>query len=437
MDILLIFFIFIVCMAASLLLDLSMLVPLLIGLLLFSAAALRRGFTCRALLGMIGGSLHDSFLVIGILLLVGCLTGLWRASGTIASFVTIGVKAMPKSLFLLAAFLLGALMSFAFGTSFGVTATAGVILMTIARAGGVPPVPAAGAILSGVYVGDRGSPAASSANLVAVLTHTDITRNIRLMLKSSLLPFLLCCLVYGVLAVFFPMKSVDAKALGQLEEEFTLGYVCLIPAALMILLPLLKVNIKLSMLVSIIASVILAMSAQSLRFLDCLKVMLFGFTPKNKALTEMLSGGGIVSMAEVCGILFLSGSYGGIFRKTGMLSPLTEKLKQLSVKVGRYGTMLLLSVGVCAVFCNQTIGAIMQSQLSAALYGDDEEEKYAKMMDMEDTVILIAGLVPWCIASSVPLTMLDADLRSLPFAFYLWLVPLCSGLKKSLSRKLR
>ena len=46
------------------------------------------------------------------------------------------------------------------------------------------------------------------------------------------------------------------------------------------------------------------------------------------------------------------------------------------------------------------------------------------MLDMENSVIVLAGLVPWCIASSVPLAMLGAGASSLPAAVYLWLVPL-------------
>ena len=417
-------------MALSMLFDVSMILPLLAGLILFAAAALRRGFTLRQLFKMLYGSLHDSLLVIRILLLVGCLTGLWRASGTIASFVTIGVSYMPKSAFLLAAFLLNALMSFAFGTSFGVSATAGVILMSIARAGGVSPVLTAGAVLSGVYVGDRGSPAASSANLVAVLTHTDITRNIRLMLRNSLLPFALCCVLYALLSVFYPMQTADIEMTALLGEEFRLGFVCLLPAALMILLPLLRVNIRLSMLVSILASIAVALFVQSMSFGECVRVMLLGFAPKNAALSSLLSGGGLISMAEVCGILLISGSYGGIFSGTGLLAGLTAGLERLSKKLGRFHTMLLLSVAVCAVFCNQTIGVIMQSQLSSSLYGDSEEENYAKMMDIENSGILVAGLVPWCIACSVPLAMLGAGAAAVPFAFYLWLVPLCDVLRR-------
>ena len=140
MELAIAFILFIICIAVSLILDISMLAPLLVGFVLFTALAAKNGFALKTVLKMAVGSLKESFIVVGILLLIGCLTGLWRSSGTVAYFVTLGVSVMPPSFFLLAAFLLSAAMSFAIGTSFGVTATAGVIIMSIAHAGGIYPL---------------------------------------------------------------------------------------------------------------------------------------------------------------------------------------------------------------------------------------------------------------------------------------------------------
>ena len=415
---------FIVAMAACLALDASMVWALLVGFCVFAVLAMKSGWKLARVLGLAADSFRTSFIVIGNLLMIGCLTGVWRMSGTIAYFVTLGVSLIPPGLFLLSAFLLAAAMSYAIGTSFGVTATAGVILMAIARAGGVNPTLAAGAILSGVYVGDRGSPAASSAVLVSVLTGTDLRRNVRDMLRSSVVPFLITCALYAFLAARLPAPTINDDITGLLEAEFRLGWYCLIPAALMIALPFCGVKIRLSMLFSLLSALAVSVFAQGRSAYACVSAMLLGYRAENEALSGMLSGGGVASMLEVSAILLISGTYGGIFRGTGMLKPVNEKIRRAAEKIGRFPVMLLLGAGVCGLFCNQTIGAMMQNQLSAALYGESEEEKYAKMRDMENSVILVAGLVPWCIASSVPLRMLGADARSVPAAVYLWMVPL-------------
>ena len=422
MELALVFGIFIAGIAASLLWEVTLLAPLLLGFLLFSGLALRRGFTVRELGRMVKESFSESFVVVGVLLLIGALTGLWRISGTVACFVRLGLSALPPSLFLLEAFLLTAVMSYALGTSFGVTATAGVILMSIARAGGVNPVLTAGACLSGVYVGDRGSPAASSANLVAIVTKTDLRKNIRAMLKNAAVPFLLCCLLYAVLSRGNALQTAESGTVAAMEKEFCLGWMCLLPALFMLVLPFCKVPVRLSMAVSIAAAFVLAVTLQDRSVAETLRCMLLGYTPREAALTEVLSGGGVLSMLEVCGILIVSCTYGSIFRRTGMLNGLTARLARAGERWGRFPVMLALSVGVSMVFCNQTIGILMLNQLSEGMYRPGEN--HAKMMDIENTVILTAGLVPWCIACSVPLGMLGVGYGAVPAAFFLWLLPL-------------
>ena len=433
MELLLVFAVFLGTMALCLALGLTMLLPLGLGLVLFAAMAMRRGHTLRQVCVMAWPGVRDSLLVVRILLLIGCLTGLWRCCGTIPCFITWGVTLMPPAIFVLAAFLLAAVMSFALGTSFGVSATCGTILMAIARAGGVDPVVAAGAILSGVYVGDRGSPSSSCANLNAVLTGTDMRDNVKRMLRTAALPFGLCCLLYGLLSLRCPMQSADLSLLDGLRSSFALGWPCLVPAVLMLVLPFCRVPVKWSMVASILVSAALAVFYQHMGLWPTLRVMLLGYAPENAALAETLSGGGVSSMLEVSAILLVSGCYGGIFRGTDLLAPLTEKLSALSRRLGRFAVMILLGFGVSAVFCNQTISVIMQNQLAAGLYGDDPAERQARMLDIADSVTVIAGLVPWCIASSVPRSMLGVGVSSIPLTFYLWLLPLyrlLGGLKK-------
>lgn len=124
----------------------------------------------------------------------------------------------------------------------------------------------------------------------------------------------------------------------------------------------------------------------------------------------------------------IAGAMGGVLQGAALLGPLHSRIGLLSGKLGRFPTMLLLSVVVCAVFCNQTIGIIMLGQLSGALYGAGEKKVW--MSDMEDSVVTIAGLVPWCIASAVPRAMLGASAASIPLSAFLWLLPLCTLLRE-------
>ncbi len=425
MDLVLCFALFIAAMAVSLSTGVTMILPLVVGLVAFGLLALRRGFALRSVLGMVWKGMWESRMVVVIMLLIGCLTSLWRQSGTIAYFTYYGIRLIPPQIFILAAFLLSALMSYALGTSFGVAATIGVILMTIVRASGVSTVIAGGAILSGLYVGDRGSPAASSASLVANETGTDASQNFKRMMKSSLLPLALCVAIYAALSVWNRPGAVDSALLSRFEGEFRLSLWCLLPTLLLLALAFAGMKIKYVMAINIAVSLILTVLLQETALIDALRMTLLGYAPKDPALAPILTGGGMASMLEIEALLLLSSGCAGIFEGTRMLSAIEGALKRLCGRIGRFPAMVLTSIAMSCVFCNQTIGIIMCRQCMGGNYASTEQGRIELMLDIENSVVTLAGLVPWCIACSVPLGMLGCDVRSLPFACFLYLVPLC------------
>ena len=168
------FAVFFALVAGCLVFKLSVAWALLGGLVLFWLLGLKQGFHNRELWEMAWAKCKKSLIVVTIIALIGVITGLWRASGTIAYCVVKGVELVTPNLFLTVSFLLCAALSYVLGTSYGVSSTMGVILMALARSGGVDPTVTAGVILSGVYFGDRCSPASSAASLVAAVTDTDL-----------------------------------------------------------------------------------------------------------------------------------------------------------------------------------------------------------------------------------------------------------------------
>ena len=425
MDLILAFVLFMAAMVVSLVSGITMILPLVVGVSAFTVLALRRGFPFRRVLAMIGKGAWESKVVVIVMVLIGCLTSLWRQSGTIAYFTCYGIRLIPAEVFIFAAFLLSALMSYALGTSFGVAGTIGVILMTIARASGVSTVITGGAILSGIYFGDRGSPAASSASLVANETGTDVTKNFRLMFKSSLLPLGICAALYLALSILNQPGSVDTSLLASFENEFHLSLWCLTPTALLLVLAFAGMQIKYVMLINIAFSAVLTLILQEITPVELLRMTIAGYVPRDASLAAILSGGGVLSMVEVVILLLLSSGIAGIFEGTGMLSSLEGALGRMAKRFGRFPAMVATSIGVCCVFCNQTIGIIMCRQCMSKNYGTSPEERISMMLDIENSVVTIAGIVPWCIASSVPLRMLGCDMRSLPFAAFLYLIPIC------------
>ena len=415
------FLLFFAMVAGCLLAGWSVSWALLGGLLLFWALGRKQGFTHRQLWDMAWAKCKKSLIVVRIIALIGVITGLWRCGGSIACSIVWGVGLVTPKLFLLLAFLLCAAFSYVLGTSYGVSSTLGVILMALARSGGVDPTITAGVILSGVYFGDRCSPASSAASLVAAVTDTDLYRNVHQMLRTAALPTLLTLGAYLLLSFRHPITAVDETVLASLRGGFSISWTALLPAAVMFLLPLFKTPIKLAMCASIACAAVLACTVQGFSPAEVLSAAWGGYHPADPTLSAVLGGGGVTSMTASYVIVLLAGLYSGILEGTGALEPLSGRAEALANRVGRVPAMTAISVLTSAILCNQAVASIMVQQLMGRTYASREE----LAMDIENSVILIAGLIPWSIACSIPLSMLGSGPEALPYALLLWLIPAC------------
>lgn len=182
--------------------------------------------------------------ILAIFTLIGMLTGIWRISGTIPMLIDWALTLINPTFFVLWSFLLCAALSTLIGTAFGTVSTLGVVCMLMAHTAGFNEVLVGGAILSGVYVGDRCSPMSSSAALVCALTHTDIYGNFKRMLRNGAAPFLLTCAGYALLSLFGPEHVMPEGATDALRENFVFNFWVLLPALAVLVLGVLRVNVK-------------------------------------------------------------------------------------------------------------------------------------------------------------------------------------------------
>ena len=425
MDLLLAFLVFLACVAACMGLGKSLSWALLAGFVCFFCVGLRRGYSPGALGRMAAEEMKTAGKVLRILLLIGLLTALWRAGGTVAFFVRTGVSLITPNTFLLVAFLLPALFSMAFGSSFGVVGTAGVILMTIARSGGANLLAAAGAIMSGIYVGERLSPASSAAAVAAAVAGVDDRAFRSRMWRDTLLPFVLTLALYGILSPVHPIHQVDGQILQALSSGFQLSWPVILPAAALLALPWVGVSAVGAILVSCVLSALCALLLQHMDPGQLLWACVAGYQAQQPELRDILSGGGLFSMLDVAVIVVLSCAYSGLFSGTGFLNPVVEKMGQLIDRIGLFAVHILLALGTCMLFCNQTVGTVLSAQLTREEYRRRGLPPMEMAANIGNTVINLAGLVPWAIACSVPLTTMGVGLSALPFACYLYLLPLC------------
>lgn len=423
-----IFLAFCLLLIVGLLCGLPTWAPLLGGMALFAAAALVRGSAPADVARKAGRSAWNARSVMITLGFIGFLTALWRSSGTIAVLIDMVSPILMPQVLPLATFAACAAVSVLTGTAFGTAATAGAVCLAVASTCDASLALCGGAALAGCYFGDRCSPVSTSALLVSELTGTDIRRNIPAMLRSCIAPTLLSAGAYALLGLVFPAAGAQV-ATPDFSAFPMLGPVPLVPAISILVLAIAGVGVKANIAVSCALAYAVTVFGQGEGPLDAALWMVAGCSSQAATATGLL-GGGLVSMLPVLAIIAIASTYPGLLGASGISETLRALLMELQRKVGEPAATTVASAVFACIACNQTLSIMLVHQVS-----DSTLTSRQKMLALEDTVVVMAPLVPWSIASAVPLASMGVGVEAIPFAFFLYLLPLWANVKGKLRRR--
>jgi len=399
--------------------DISILAALVFGFFLFFGYGLYKKHTVKEMCSLAFSGVKTVKNILITFVLIGIITATWRACGTIPYIVYHATAVCSPGVMVLITFLLCCLISALTGTAFGTAATMGVICSTMASSMGIPILYSGGAVLAGSFFGDRCSPMSTSALLVSTVTGTDLYRNIGSMVKTSVVPFVITCGIYAVLGMGAGGDFDTSQIQTLFATNFVLHPAALIPAAAIIVLSCFRVNVKITMSVSILCGMVVAFFIQGVSLTELLNIAIRGYRAEDAELAALLSGGGIQSMVKVFCIVCLSSCYSGMFNGTGLLEGFRGSLTRLSTKILPFGSILLTSIITVMVSCNQTLAIMLTHQLCM----DAEPDPETMASHLENTAVVIAPLIPWSIAGAVPLATVGAPTMSILVACYLYLLP--------------
>jgi len=380
-------------------LERSVLWALAAGLVLFFGYGLFKTRSLRSVARMIWEGVKRVRSILLTFFFIGALTAAWRVAGTVPFIVYYAAGISDPALFPFFTF---------------------AICMSAARGMGLPPLLIGGAVLSGSYFGDRCSPMSTSALLVAELTGTNIYRNLRVMLRTGLVPLLISCAVYLIAGTFCEGAPGASSLRGLFADHFRLHPAVLLPAAIVVLLSCLRCPVRWTMALSAFTASVLAVLIQGTELSALVRTLLLGFHPEDPELSALAGGGGAVSMVRVFFIVLISSSFSGIFQGTGFLDGLQEKLLRLARRTTPYAAVLATSILTNLVACNQSLATMLTVQLCAPL--EPGPERMASYL--ENSSIVVAPLVPWSVACSATLSAASAPGGSGVAACYLYLIPL-------------
>lgn len=399
--------------------------------ILFSLISIIKKNSVQSIIDISCSYSKKSKIVLSVFMFVGALTASWIASGTIPGIIYYGIKFINPSLFVFFTFFITSIVAVFLGSSFGTTSTIGVALMAIAKSGNIDINIVGAAIISGIYFGDRWSPLSSSANLVASLTEIDIYTNLKNMAKSMIIPYILTGILYIALSKNYVLDMGESTLPALILENYNLDTrFVFIPLASIIVFSLLRINVRISMAVSIVLASFVGFFTQKEAFTDILNYLFFGFYKFNgTALEKIIKGGGVISMLNASALILISCSLIGVFEQLKILEYIKGKINNVKTRAEIFRNTVVVSIITSMIGANQTIAVIMTEQIIEKVYDEKKIKRADLAKDIENSAIVIPAIIPWNIACYLPCTMLGiSSFTFIPFAFYIWLIPICTYL---------
>ena len=125
-------------------------------------------------------------------------------------------------------------------------------------------------------------------------------------------------------------------------------------------------------------------------------------------------------MMNVLTIVTISSSYAGLFQTTGLLRRMCQLVADLSDNSTPFFGVLITSMFTSMVSCNQTLAIMLTNDLCE----NAENSSSALALDIENSAVILAPLVPWSISNISVLSAIGAPSMSLLAASFLYLLPL-------------
>lgn len=401
----------------------------------------------RAMIAGIGTAMG----AILILLAVGSLIGTWLLAGTVPAMIYYGLQILHPQIFYAATCLICAVGALSIGSSWTVAGTLGVGLVGVALGFGLSPEITAGAVVSGVYFGDKMSPLSDTTNLAPAVAGTDIFTHIRHMVWTTGPSFLIALLLFTLVGLR-TSADIDSAALQEttatLSEVFHITPLALIPLLVVFTLamrkfPPLPTILSGALLGGIAALVLqpdaviaLADSPELSRFLALAKgvwsALASGYvsTTGVASVDDLLTRGGMSSMLTTIWLIICALSFGAILEHAGMLERLIRAALRAAHSTGALiFTTALTCIGTNIVAADQYISIVLPGRMYKAEFQRRGLDPRNLSRVIEDCGTLTSPLVPWNTCGAyMSATLGVATFAYLPFAFFNLINPVVSVL---------
>jgi Na+:H+ antiporter, NhaC family len=409
-------------------------VIILIAMIWASGHAYSLGFRFKAIKEAMSHGIERGLSAIYIFILIGVVIAAFLESGTISSIVYYSLDLISPAVFLPAGLLLCSFMSLAVGTSWGTVGTAGVILIGVGSAMGIPLPIVAGAVVSGATFGDKLSPISDTTNLAAVAAGTDLYKHINSMLYTTIPTYIICLILFSLLGLQYSSDTVSREGIvafqAAIEANFVVSIWSFLPIIVLFILSFKKMPAEGAMLGSALVAVILAMVQQDRGILDILKSLQDGYSAStgHEGLDTLVNRGGIQSMMWTLSMTLFALALGGLLERVGFLTALlTGLLERIKSVLSLMFATMCTGMLCCASMGESYIAIIVTSQLFKKKYREMNLKPFMLSRSVEESTTMSSPLVPWSTAGAFYFGAMGIPvLDYLPYAFLNLLNPVIS-----------
>ena len=365
---------------------------------------------------------------------IGVMIGTWLQSGTIATIIVWGLQMINPAWLLPLTLIFCSVLSLVTGTSYGSVGSAGVAMMAIGNAMGINPGMVAGAVICGAMFGDKLSPLSDTTNLAPAVAGAKLGDHVRSMLWTTLPTYVITLVLFTILGIQQTSGSYTeanmSAYISALNGEFQLGLVTMIPAVLIIVLLLCKVNAISALGLSSFAAGAISFFVQHDSLQSIIRTAYNGYSTEieEAILKTILNRGGMGSMLQYVAIITFAVGMGGMLEKLGVLDHILNAILKL---VKNDGTMILATLitgyVTSLISCSQPMAHVLTGRLMAPVFKKRHVAPEILSRCLEDSGTLAGPMIPWhgyCVYMSGTLGV--AWGAFFPFLFLLYLTPVFS-----------
>jgi len=416
-------------------------VALLTAAVVAGLVALKNGHTTAAVRDAMVGGITTALGAVFILLAVGALIGTWNLAGTIPTVVSYGIRLLHPAIFYLAVALVCAVVGAVTGSSWTTAGTLGVAFVGMAPILGVSEPIAAGAVVSGAYMGDKMSPLSETTVLIpSVVGGVTVNQHIRGMLWTVGPSFCISLVIFLIIGLAGGTSgSVDTTAAQDaLSKVFWISPLNLLPLLFLVLLSLWRVPPFLAIFGTAILSGALASFTQPhvveafvgkpgqgalLNGIEAIyKSMATGFVSDTgyEKIDALFSRGGMVSMLTTVWLILGALSFAAVMEHAGFLDRLMAPLLGRARSAGQLiATVAVTCIGLNIVAGDQYVADVLPSRAFRDVFARRGLAPRMLSRTVEDSGTVTSPLVPWNSCGAYMTGVLGVPtIEYLPYAFF-------------------